>query len=148
MFSEKTMAEKEKVQHEGVVKSISAQTLEILISSHSACAGCHAKGACGMADMKQKIITVQRPEGDIQVGDKVTVYASMNNAVYSVVMAYVMPSVLIIAAIFFLEKSGSSELFAALISLILLGGYFFILYLFRNKISKKIKFTVEKLNNY
>lgn len=138
------MANKEKVEHEGIVKSISAQTLEVLINSHSACAGCHAKGACGMADMKQKSITVDRPEGDFHIGDKVMVYASMSNAFYSVFIAYVMPSLLILAAIFFLEKSGISELTAAIGSLTLLVMYFFILYLFRNKISKKISFTVEK----
>lgn len=142
------MADKERIQHEGIVKSISAQTLEVLINSHSACSGCHAKGACGMSDMKQKIITTIRPTGDIQVGDKVMVYASVSNAFYSVFLAYIMPSILIIAAIFFLEKSGSNELTAAISSLILLIIYFFILYLCRNKISKKIKFTVEKTGNY
>lgn len=142
------MAEKGKVQHEGIVKSISAQTLEVLISSHSACSGCHAKGACGMADKKDKIIVVRRPEGEIQIGDKVTVYASLNNAFYSVLLAYILPSLLIITAIFFLEKSGSDEVVAAIGSLILLVAYFFCLYFFRNKISKKIKFTVEKNGNY
>lgn len=142
------MADKERIQHEGIVKSVSAQTLEVLINSHSACSGCHAKGACGMSDMKQKIITTIRPTGDIQVGDKVMVYASVSNAFYSVFLAYIMPSILIIAAIFFLEKSGSNELTAAVSSLVLLIVYFFILYLCRNKISKKIKFTVEKTGNY
>lgn len=141
------MVSRERVQHEGIVKSVSAQTLEVVISSQSACSGCHAKSACGMADMKQKVITTHRPEGDIQAGDKVMVYASMHNAFYSVLLAYIMPSVLIIAAIFFLEKSGNDELTAAVTSLILLSLYFFILYLFRNKISKKIKFTVEKISN-
>lgn len=142
------MANKERVQHEGIVKSISTQTLEVLISSHSACSGCHAKGACGMADMKQKIITTPRPDDNIQVGDKVMVYASMNNAFYSVLLAYIMPSILILATIFFLEKSGNNELMAAISSLVLLVIYFFILYLARNKINKKIKFTVEKIGNY
>lgn len=142
------MAGKERVQHEGIVKSISAQTLEVLISSHSACSGCHAKGACGMADVKQKIITAPLPEEEIHVGDKVMVYASLGNAFYSVLLAYIMPSVLILAAIFFLEMSGSGELTAAISSLILLVLYFIILYLSRNKINKKIKFTVEKTGNY
>lgn len=140
------MAEKERVQHEGIVVKVSTQTLEVLIQSHSACSGCHAKGACTMADMKQKTIITRKPETDIQVGDKVMVYASMNNAFYSVLLAYIMPSVLILTAIFFLEKSGSNELTAAVISLVLLVVYFFIIYLCRNKISKKIKFTVEKSN--
>jgi len=142
------MAEKERVQHEGVVKSIAAQTLEVLILSHSACSGCHAQNACGLADIKQKIITVPRPDGEIRIGDKVTVYASLGNAFYSVLLAYIIPSILIISAIFFLEKSGSEELTAALSSLVLLVLYFVGLYLFRKKINQKIKFTIEKTSNY
>lgn len=142
------MSNNDRIQHEGIVKSVSAQTLEVSITSHSACSGCHAKSACGMADMKQKTIVAQRSREDIRPGDKVTVYASVNNAFYSVLLAYIIPSVLIVAAIFFLEKSGSSELFAAVTSLILLSGYFFILYFCRNKIARKINFTVEKTDNY
>ena len=138
------MAAKEKIEHEGIVKNVSADTLEINIISRSACAGCHAKGACGMADMKQKTIPVQHPQGEFKAGEKVMVYASLNNAFYSVLLAYILPSILIITAIFFIEKSGCTELVAAVSSLSLLAFYFFILYLFRRKISKKIKFNVEK----
>ena len=134
------MGKSSRVQHEGIVKSISTQTLEVSIISHSACSGCHAKSACGIADMKEKVITAQRPREELRPGDKVIVYA--------VLLAYIMPSILIIATIFFLEKSGSSELYAAISSLILLAGYFIILYFCRNKIARKINFTVEKIANY
>ena len=43
------MGKSSRVQHEGIVKSISTQTLEVSIISHSACSGCHAKSACGIA---------------------------------------------------------------------------------------------------
>ena len=49
------MGKSSRVQHEGIVKSISTQTLEVSIISHSACSGCHAKSACGIADMKEKV---------------------------------------------------------------------------------------------
>ena len=136
------MGKSSRVQHEGIVKSISTQTLEVSIISHS------AKSACGIADMKEKVITAQRPREELRPGDRVIVYASVNNAFYSVLLAYIMPSILIIATIFFLEKSGSSELYAAISSLILLAGYFIILYFCRNKIARKINFTVEKIANY
>lgn len=142
------MRTKEEIEHEGIVKSVTAQTLEIVIQNHSACAACHAKGACGMSEMKQKLITVQRPEGEFKAGDKVMVYASLNNAFYSVLLAYILPSIILIAAIFFIEKSGCSELTAAIASLSLLAVYFFMLYLCRGKINKKIKFNVEKTGNY
>lgn len=142
------MTDTEKIQHDGIVKSISERTLEVMIVSLSACSGCHSRGACGMADAKQKIIEVQRPEGNYAVGEKVTVTASLHTAFYSVLLAYIFPSVLIIAAIFFIEKSEYSELTAGISGLFLLMLYFFVLYLLKNKINKKIKFTVEKTGNY
>ena len=142
------MRTKEEIEHEGIVRSVTAQTLEIVIVSRSACAGCHAKGACGMADMKQKLITAQRPEGEFKAGDKVMVYASLSNAFYSVLLAYILPSVLLIAAIFFIEQSGCRELAAAVSSLSLLVLYFVMLYLFRGRINRKIKFNVKKTGNY
>lgn len=138
------MTGKNSIWHEGIVRDIKAQTIEVVIHSHSACSGCHAKGACGMSDVKQKIIIAERPAFDLKAGDSVVVYAAMGNAVYSVIIAYIVPSILIISAIFFLVRAGVSELTAAITSLILLGGYFWALYLFRNKIGKKIKFTVSK----
>lgn len=138
------MTAKNSIWHEGIVREVKAQTIEVVIYSHSACSGCHAKGACGMSDTKQKIIIAERPAFEIKAGDRVIVYAAMGNAIYSVVLAYVIPSVLIISAIFFLVRSGVNELTAAITSLVFLTGYFWALYLFRNKIGKKIKFTVNK----
>lgn len=132
------------IWHEGIVRDVKAQTIEVVIHSHSACSGCHAKGACGMSDVKQKVIIAERPAFEIKAGDRVVVYAALGNAVYSVILAYVIPSVLIILAIFLLVRTGIGELAAAVTSLVLLAGYFWTLYLFRNKIGKKIKFTVSK----
>lgn len=138
------MTAKNSIWHEGIVRAIKAQTIEVVIYSHSACSACHAKGACGMSDMKQKIIVAERPAFEIKAGDRVVIYAAMGNAIYSVILAYVIPSILIISAIFFLVQAGLSELASAITSLILLTGYFWTLYLLRNKIGKKIKFTVSK----
>lgn len=141
------MAKKEMIQHEGVVVKVSPQELEVLIQSHSACSLCHAGKVCSMADMKQKTIVTERPHTDIRTGDRVIVYARVGHAFYSVFLAYIMPSILILAAIFLMEKSGSDELTAAIAGLVLLTAYFFVLYLSRNKISRRIKFTVEKCNS-
>lgn len=138
------MADTEKIQHEGIIKSISTQTVEVMIVSPTACSGCHAQGTCGMSEAKQKIIIAQRPKEDIAIGDKVIVTTNLYNAFYSVLLAYIFPSVLIIAAIFFIEQSEYSEVTAAVSSLILLALYFMTLYLLKNKIGKKIKFTIEK----
>lgn len=135
-----------RIWHEGVVKEVGAQTIEVAINNHSACSGCHAKGACGMSEVKQKMITATRPGFNITAGDKVIVYAAMGNAIYSVLLAYVIPSVVIVAGLFILLTAGLNEIIAAISSLGLIAAYFFILYLYRNRVGKKIKFTVEKIN--
>lgn len=138
------MANNDRIWHEGIVKNVTTQTIEVVINSHSACSECHAKGACGMSEVTQKIITATRPVFEVSTGDKVMVYAAMSNAIYSVMLAYIIPSVLIVAAIIILSATGISEITAALSGLILIACYFFVLYMFRNSVSKKIRFTVEK----
>lgn len=140
------MAEVKKIGHEGIVKSVSEQTIEVMITSSSACATCHAKGACGMSETSQKIITALRPDFEISTGDKITVYATTHNAAYSVILAYVLPSVLLIAGITVLVSFKISETLAAAGALAILAIYYTGLYLNRDKIGKKIIFTVEKQN--
>lgn len=138
------MTAQNSIWHEGIVRDVKTQTIEVVIYSHSACSACHAKGACGMSDVKQKTIIAERPAFEIKAGDRVVVYAALGNAAYSVILAYVIPSILIILAIFLLVRAGVGELSAAVASLVFLTAYFWALYLFRNKIGKKIKFTVVK----
>lgn len=148
IFSKIHMAGNNSIWHEGIVRDVAAQTIEVVIHSHSACSGCHAKGACGMSDTQEKIIVAERPGFEIKAGERVIIYATTNNAIYSVVLAYVIPSVLIILAVFLLVRAGTSEVAAAIASLVILAVYFWMLYQFRKKIGKKIKFTVEKKDSH
>lgn len=138
------MAKNNKIGHDGIVRNVTEQMIEVIIQSQSACAGCHAKGACGMADVKQKIITAERPSFPVSPGDRVMVYASLNNAVYSVILAYIIPVLIIITLIYLLLRAGTGETVAAIGAL---GGiviYFILLYFNRQRIGRKIKFTIEK----
>lgn len=138
------MAKSNKIGHEGVVKKVTPQTVEVVIESQSACAGCHARSACGMADLKEKTIIAGHPGFEVKSGDKVMVYASVNNAIYSVILAYVIPVLLIIALISLLLRLGTDETVAAAGALAGIALYFFLLYVNRGRIGRKIKFTVGK----
>lgn len=138
------MAKNAKIGHDGIVRKVAEEAIEVVIENQSACAGCHAKGACGMADVKQKVIMAERPPFPVTPGDSVTVYASLNNAVYSVVLAYVIPVLIIVAFICLLLHFGAGETAAAAGALGGMAVYFILLYLNRRRISGKIRFTVEK----
>ena len=65
---------KNEVSHEGTILEITPEFTTVEIIAQSACAACHARGLCGVADEKQKIIMVPTdPYGSYKEGDKVLV---------------------------------------------------------------------------
>ena len=129
---------KNTIEHDGVVTQVADTFIIVTIQSQTACAGCHAKGACGMSEMALKSITAEKPNEDVKIGDKVIV-----SAMLSVLLAYIVPSVLIIVILTLLILAGVSEVMAATLSLIAISAYFICLYLLRNKFAQKIKFKVK-----
>lgn len=134
---------KNTIEHDGIVTQVADAFIIVTIQSQTACAGCHAKGACGMSEMTLKSITAEKPNEDIKIGDKVIVSASSQNAMLSVLLAYIVPSILMIAILALLVLTGVSEVLAATLSLTAMAVYFIVIYLLRNKFAKKIKFKVK-----
>ena len=65
---------KNEVSHKGIVKSVTPELTTVEILSLSACAECHAKGMCGIADSEIKEISVPTdPYSDHKPGDEVEV---------------------------------------------------------------------------
>lgn len=134
---------KNTIEHDGIVTQVAETFIIVTIQSQTVCAGCHAKGACGMSEMALKSITAEKPNEDVKIGDKVIVSASTQNAMLSVLLAYIVPSILIIAVLALLILAGTSEVLAATLSLTTTTVYFIVLYLLRNKFAQKIKFKVK-----
>ena len=61
----------------------------------------------------------------------------------SVLLAYIVPSALIIVILTLLVLAGFSEVMAATLSLLTMAIYFITLYLLRDKFAQKIKFKVK-----
>lgn len=134
----------ETISHEGVVTKIDDDILEIKIVSQSACAACHAKSACGMGEQAEKILTVPRPEGqEFQLLQKVKVVMAINQGNKAAVLAYLIPIILLLAALFVCLGIGLNEGLAALISIAVLIPYYTILYIQRDKLKKKFEYRIE-----
>ena len=134
---------KNTIEHDGIVTQVADTFIIVTIQSQTACAGCHAKGACGMSEMALKSITAEKPDEDVKIGDKVIVCASTQNAMLSVLLAYIVPSALIILILTSLILAGVNEVMAATSSLVVTSIYSICLYLLRNEFAKKIKFKVK-----
>ena len=134
----------ETVSHEGVITKIDGDTLEIKIIAQSACAACHAKSACTMSDQAEKVLTVPKPEGqEFQLFQKVKVVMAVGQGNKAAILAYLVPIVLLLAALFICIGIGLSEGWAALIGIVVLIPYYFILYLRRDQLKKKFDYRIE-----
>jgi sigma-E factor negative regulatory protein RseC len=138
----KNSAENITVQHDGVVKEVDGNSVQVSIISHPACKGCHAEGLCGITGNQEKIIEVKGIY-NVSPGDPVTILMEQSTGFKAVFLSYVIPLVIILAGLFIGIALTESELTAGLISITLLLPYFFILYLFRRKINSSFTFTLK-----
>lgn len=132
------------VCHDGTVISRKDNHVQVKITARSACAGCHAKGVCGAADMQEKIIDAVSM-GPLFPGDTVTIKMHEKLGRLALVYGFILPFIVMVGVLFILHLSGSSETKAALIAVGSLVPYYLLLYLFRKRIEKEFVFFAEKM---
>jgi positive regulator of sigma E activity len=132
----------ETIEHEGIVQKSDNDSVTVSIISSAACSGCHAEGICSLSGKQEKIIEIS---GDYQVqpGDFVIVQMKQSTGHIAVFFGYLMPLILLVAILIILISLSVSELTAGLGALAILIPYYLILYVFRNRISKKFTFTLK-----
>ena len=133
----------EHVSHPGVVVGIGEQDLEIEILSASSCGSCGIKSACGMSEMKEKRITVPRPQDkEFIVGQPVSIIMSAKQGNKAALLAYFIPTLIIIVLTVVLSNL-IKEWLAALVGIGALAIYYVILYFFRDKLRDKFTYEVK-----
>ena len=137
------------ISHIGIVEDIKGQAVQVRIQQASACDLCHAKSICSSADTKEKIVEVRAAEASVAVGDKVMVEGAASMGMKAVFLAYVLPLVLLILVMVLCLTliAPGNEVLAALVSLGILLPYAFLLYLLKDKLSKKFRFEIRSLMN-
>ena len=134
----------ETISHEGIITEIGDEELKIKILSKSACAACHAKSACTMSDMAEKILTIPKPQNrDFQLMQRVNVSMKVSQGNKAAILGYLLPFALMMAVLFSLIGCGLGEGLSALCSLAALIPYYIILYLRRDKLKKQFDYEIE-----
>lgn len=134
----------ETISHEGIITEIGDDELKIKILSKSACAACHAKSACTMSDMAEKILTIPKPQNrDFQLMQRVNVSMKVSQGNKAAILGYLLPFALMMAVLFSLIGCGLGEGLSALCSLAALIPYYIILYLRRDKLKKQFDYEIE-----
>ena len=133
----------EHVSHPGVVVGIGEQDLEIEILSASSCGSCGIKSACGMSEMKEKRITVPKPQDkEFIVGQPVSIIMSAKQGNKAALLAYFIPTLIIIVLTVILSNM-IKEWLAALVGIGALAVYYVILYIFRDKLRNEFTYEIK-----
>lgn len=133
------------IEHLGRVEAITANDIRVVIISQSACASCHAKGACTASDVAEKQVVVSKPFHSYTVGETVKVTMKQSLGYKALFLGYILPLIVLLVSLFVFNAIGFSEGISGLLSLGVLGPYYFILYVFRKRIEKEFYFDIEKL---
>ena len=123
-----------KISHSGIVASINKGCVQVRILQTSACAACKVAGHCNASESKEKIVDVLNVNdiSTLKVGDHVIVTASHD--------------VVLVTVLLIMLKVFSNEGLAAITALLSLIPYYWVLYLMRDKIQKKMSFFIERNN--
>ena len=135
---------KNEVSHEGTILEITPEFTTVEIIAQSACAACHARGLCGVADEKQKIIMVPTdPYGSYKEGDKVLVLLKKSMGMKAVWISYVIPLFILMILILSLSSVTVHEVYAGLGAIAGVVLYYLLIYIFRDRLSKDFVFYIR-----
>lgn len=129
----------------GVVTAVYANQVEVQISRSSACAGCHARGACTSQDRREELLTIRHFPPTLAVGDLVRITGKGNIALRAVLFAFVLPILLILAGALVLSKVGVGDALMALSLLLILVMYALVLVLLRPFLDAQLALRAEPI---
>ena len=136
---------KNEVSHEGTILEITPEYTTVEIVAQSACAACHARGLCGVADEKRKIIMVPTdPYASYKVGDSVLVMLKKSMGMKAVWISYVIPLFILMILILSLSSVTVHEVYAGLAAIGGVALYYLVIYLFRDKLANDFVFYIKE----
>ena len=134
-----------RIEHRGIVESVSGGVVMVRTERKTACAECHAKGLCGEQGGERLIKVTSDEASAFAAGDKVIVALENTTMAFSAILwAYIFPLCILLAVLFLAHAVGLSDGVAALSSLGATALYYVVLYIMRRYFERKIKFTIIK----
>ncbi len=131
--------------HPGIIQEVRNNKILVRILAQSACSSCHAKGACGISEIEEKVIEINHDEGSWKPGQHVMVKMEQSAGHKAVFLGYIMPLIVLIVSIIVFIILLKNEGLAAVLSLMMLAGYYLVLFIFRDKLKKNFIFSIENV---
>lgn len=133
---------------EGIVRAIHSDQIEVEITISSACSECHAKSICIPSDHKRETVLAQSLYNEhFEVGDKVHLVLKGSAGGKAVVLAYLLPFIVLMVALFGTYAITKSELAGVIVSVVFVVIYYIILKTQNKKIKQNFQFFVKRMEN-
>lgn len=131
------------ISHTGILVSLTGRRARVRIVQSSSCAACKIASYCSSAESKEKyidaVVTARRP---LAVGDEVEVSASASVGAKAVVLAFAVPTLILLAVIIACLAVGVSEPIAAAAGFASLVPYYAVIYACRSRLEKELTFVI------
>jgi len=133
-------------EQKGIIESTNNNRIRIRIDRESACGHCDAHGICSLAGLSERIVEIDDATPCYTVGETalVTITRSMGNK--AILLGYLIPFVLLVTTLIISTVCMLPEWLAGILSLWMLLPYYFLLYLFRERLRRKITFSIRKID--
>ena len=138
------MSSSSEISHRGRIVSITPELTTVQIVSESACAACHARGLYSLGDSKVKEVELPtRGWDNYRVGDEVSVVLRASMGHKAVWLAYVLPLVVMVAALLGTLAAGGSELLAGGVAIGAVALWYLVLWLLRGRLRNEYIFNIK-----
>lgn len=140
---------KETIDHTGVIESIRGDIVRVCIEQRSACSGCKVASQCNASEHRVRTIDVRCPRGGAaawRVGQHVRVTLPATTALHALLLSFGLALAVMMAVMIAVwSLSGGNETLAAVCALGSLAPYYLLVYLFRDRIGRKVNFGLQRL---
>ena len=138
------MSSNSEISHRGRIVSITPEITTVEIVSESACAACHAKGLCSLGDSTVKQVELPtRGWDNYSVGQEVNVVLRASMGHKAVWLAYVIPLIILVAALLGTLAAGGSELLAGGVAIGAIACYYLVIWLLRGRLRNEYIFNIK-----
>ena len=108
------------------------------------CHGCHAKGLCSLGDSTVKQVELPtRGWDNYDVGQEVNVVLRASMGHKAVWLAYVIPLIILVAALLGTLAAGGSELLAGGVAIGAIALYYLVIWLLRGRLRNEYIFNIK-----
>lgn len=138
------MSVKDTITHPGIIESINDKSVFVKILAMSACSSCHAKAMCNIAEVEEKIVEIRRnAERTFEEGQEVTVSMKKSLGGKAVFLGYILPFLLLMIVLLAVLLISENEGMAGLLAIAVLIPYYWILYIFRDRLKRAFSFSIQ-----